>query len=85
MSGKRKKIVFLLGEKINSIKEAKKLLSRNQISSAVWCRKVYHIGNYKNGDTIINFVMVLEREQGSLERKPIKKSFNDKVDKAFYL
>jgi hypothetical protein len=38
----------------------------------------------KNSESILNFVSVLEREDGSMIRKTVKKVENDKVEAAIY-
>lgn len=85
MSQKRKRVVLSLQQKTDIVERLKKGESGNNIALE------YGIGTStvsdikKNSASILNFVAVLEKEEGSAKRKTMKKSNLEDVDKALYV
>lgn len=85
MSGKRKRVVLSLGDKVKILKRLKNGEAGTKLAVEFGVGKSTISDIKKNEESIMKYVTGLESEQGSLDRKSMKKSFDDKVDKALHM
>ncbi|XP_054709506.1 jerky protein homolog-like [Uloborus diversus] len=85
MSGKRKRVVLSLGDKGKILKRLKNNEAASKLAAEFGVGKSTISDIKKNEESIMKYLTGLESEQGSLDRKSMKKSFDDKVGKALHM